>query len=144
MATIEHQIDIEAPAGATWAVLTDFARYPDWNPFMRAVDGEPSVGRQLTITITPGRRSMTFKPVVLAHERGQVIRWRGRFLLPGVFDGEHELRVEPIGVGRSRFTQRERFTGVLVPILAGMLKDTGRGFEDMNNALKQRVEAGRG
>jgi hypothetical protein len=63
------------------------------------------------------------------------------FFAPGLFDGEHIFTIEPLGTGRVRFTQRETFTGLLVPLLARML-DTGtqHGFEEMNKALKARAE----
>jgi len=38
------------------------------------------------------------------------------------------------------FIQKERFSGLLVPILSGMLKDTESGFELMNQALKEEAE----
>jgi len=34
MRTIEHAVDIQAPATTVWQVLTDTDRYQDWNPFM--------------------------------------------------------------------------------------------------------------
>jgi hypothetical protein len=57
---------------------------------------------------------VTFKPTVLAVEANRELRWLGRLLVPGVFDGEHSLRIEPLEGGGSRFVQSERFTGVLV------------------------------
>jgi hypothetical protein len=79
---------------------------------------------------------------VLAAEPGRELRWLGRFLVPGLMDGEHAFRIEPIAGGRSRFTQSERFSGILVAFLKGTLRKTELGFEQMNGALKQRVEAG--
>ena len=42
---------------------------------------------------------MTFRLTVLAVEDGSLIRWRGRLGMPGLFDGEHELRLEPTSDG---------------------------------------------
>jgi hypothetical protein len=79
---------------------------------------------------------------VLAAEPARELRWLGHFLVPGLFDGEHRLAIEPLGEGRVRFVQEERFTGVLVGLFAGSLdRNTKRGFEAMNEALKARVEA---
>ena len=36
----------------------------------------------------PGGRRMKFKPKVLAARPGRELRWLGKFLLPGLFDGE--------------------------------------------------------
>ena len=57
------------------------------------------------------------------------------------FDGEHIFTIEPLEAGDVRFVQREIFTGVLVPLFMRWLeKDTRRGFEEMNRALKLRAE----
>jgi hypothetical protein len=61
--------------------------------------------------------------------------------MPGIFDGEHIFMIDPVAANRVRFTQREVFTGLLVPLLArGLDTDTRRGFEEMNQALKARAE----
>jgi hypothetical protein len=83
---------------------------------------------------------MTFKPRVLGVEPDRELRWLGRLLLPGMFDGEHILHVEPLDQARSRFTQAERFSGILVAFFGGTLDKTELGFEQMNVALKARVE----
>jgi hypothetical protein len=47
-----------------------------------------------------------------------------------------------LGAGRVRFVQEERFSGLLVPLLAkGLDTHTLPGFEAMNRALKARAEA---
>ena len=69
------------------------------------------------------------------------LRWLGHLLLPGLFDGEHIFSIEPVESNRVRFIQREKFRGILVPLFANSLdKDTRRGFEEMNEALKNLAE----
>ena len=139
MRIIEHTVDIPATPAAVWQVLTDTDRYDEWNPFLTRLSGRLAVGERLTVTIRPGRRSMTFRPNVLAVEDGSLVRWRGRAGVPGVFDGEHELRVLPGADGGARFVQREVFSGLLVPLMGGVLDDTDTGFAAMNAALRDRV-----
>jgi hypothetical protein len=139
---VRSSIDIEASTDRVWAVVSDFERYPEWNPFILSIDGQPVEGKGLEVRIQPpGRRARTFRPTVIVAMRGE-IRWRGRLGMPRVFDGRHSLKVEPLGPNRSRFTQYERFTGVLVPFLRGTIRATRHGFEAMNRALKARVEGG--
>jgi hypothetical protein len=136
------QIEIDAPASRVWEVLTDFDAYPDWNPFVRRIAGRPEPGTKLEVRIQPsGGRGMTFRPTVLAAEPERELRWLGRLLVPGVFDGEHSFRIEPLGEGRVRFTQAELFSGALVPLLGRSLGATERGFAEMNESLKRRAEA---
>jgi hypothetical protein len=140
---IVSAIEIDAPPSRVWNVLTDFAQFPDWNPFVRHIEGEPRKGERLRVTIAPpGGRQMTFTPTVLAAETTQELRWLGRFLLPGIFDGEHYFKLEALQPGRSRLVHGERFSGLLVPFLRASLdKGTRAGFVAMNHALKKRVEA---
>lgn len=141
MRTIERVVDIPAPPATVWQVLTETDRYGEWNPFMTELSGRLAVGERLTVTIRPGERSMTFRPTVLAVEEDTLVRWRGRLGVPGLFDGEHELRLEATPDGGTRFTQREVFTGLLVPLLGRALDDTGPGFASMNAALRDRAVA---
>ena len=85
---------------------------------------------------------MTFKPTVLRAEPNRELRWIGHLLMPGLFDGEHYFLIEGHDGNETRFVQGERFTGVLVPLmgLLGLFPKTIRGFEEMNEALKSRVE----
>jgi hypothetical protein len=136
------KIDIDATPEAVWAVLSDLPSYPTWNPFVRQASGELAAGKRLELEIQPvGGRAMRFRPTVLAAETNRELRWRGRLVAPGVFDGEHRFAVEPTA-GGSRLVQEERFTGMLVPFLArGLRRGTLPGFERMNEALKERAEA---
>jgi hypothetical protein len=134
--------EIAATPEEVWAVLTDTARFPEWNPFIPALAGELREGARLEVRIAPpGGRAMTFKPTVRVVHPGRELRWLGRLGLPGVFDGEHAFVLEPLPGGGTRLTQAETFSGVLVPLLRGMLGKTRAGFEAMNDALRLRAEA---
>ncbi len=139
-------IEIAAPAGRVWRHLTNFAEYPRWNPFIRRAEGTLRPGARLRVYIqAPGGRGMEFRPIVLACESGRELRWRGRLLVAGLFDGEHAFSIEPLSGGRVRFVHRERFSGVLVLLVwRGLDRDTRLGFEAMNAALKARAEAPEG
>ena len=140
---LSTDIEISANTDRVWQVLTDFASFPDWNPFMRSAEGEARSGERLKVNLKPPKgMAMTFKPTVLVADEGRELRWIGRLLMPGVFDGEHYFVIEPIGDDRVRFSQGEKFTGLLVPLmgLLGVYKNTSQGFEQMNSALKARAE----
>jgi hypothetical protein len=141
MRELRREIEIDAPPERVWAVVTDFAAYPEWNPFIRRISGDLRQGARLEVRIEPpGARATTFKPTVQALEVNRELRWLGRLLVRGIVDGEHTLRIDPLEGGRSRFIQSERFSGILVGLLQGMLAKTEAGFEGMNAALKARVE----
>ena len=111
MHEIEASIDIEAPPAVVWQVVSDFARYPEWNPFIRSLEGEVRVGERLRVRLEPpSGRGMTMRPTVLAYTPEHELRWLGRLGLPHIFDGEHRFTLEPIdgGLG-TRFVQHEKF-----------------------------------
>jgi hypothetical protein len=139
---ITTSIDIAAPTEVVWRVLTDFDRYPEWNPFIPRIEGTPRPGARLRVRLAPpGGRAMTFRPTVLAAVPGGELRWLGRLLVAGLFDGEHSLTLTPTGQDSCRFVQAETFRGALVPLLRRSLAATAEGFRQMNEALQRRAEA---
>ena len=141
MLELRTEIEVEAPAERVWAVLLDFERFPDWNPFIRSIRGQALVGSRLEVLLgASGTRPMRFRPTVKAVVPNRELRWLGRLGLPRLFDGEHIFQIEPLGPTRAQFVQRERFRGLFVPLLARSLnRDARRGFEEMNRALRERV-----
>lgn len=126
-----------------WDVLVDFPRYPEWNPFIVANAGEAVPGARLEVRLQPpGGRALTFRPRVVVATPAHELRWLGRILVPGLFDGEHSFVIEPRGPDRCRLVHGETFRGVLVPRLKRGLVATAEGFEQMNRALAARVRDG--
>lgn len=142
MKQISTEINIDAPAPVIWSILTDFEQYPEWNPFITEVSGEAEENTRLRVRIVPpDSKGMVFKPTVIRSREAREFRWLGHLFFPGLFDGEHIFKIEPADEGKCRFIQREKFRGFLVPFLWSSLKtNTRRGFELMNEALKERAE----
>lgn len=138
---IRTTIEIDAPPEAVWEVLTDFASYGDWNPFMDRIEGSPEVGTKLVVHMVPNEgRAMTFKPKVLVADPGRELRWLGKLGFGGLFDGEHSFVLTPNPDGTTGLTHAENFTGILVSLLKGTMSNTDGDFAAFNQALKRRVE----
>jgi hypothetical protein len=139
---LRTEISIQASPETVWAILMDFASYPQWNPFIQSLSGEAKVGSQLVARMLPhGGKTMTFKPSVKVVNIHREFRWKGKLFIPGLFDGEHIFELFADGAGGTRFVQRENFSGILVPLMKKMLEGgTRQGFEAMNRALKARAE----
>ena len=142
MLLLRTEIDINASGERVWRVLTDFGAYGEWNPFITSISGEVRRGARLKVRVQPsGGRGMTFRPTVLAADQNRELRWVGRLLFPGIFDGEHAFLITPLENGGVRLRQQETFRGLLVPLLRRLLDgQTRAGFEAMNRALKERAE----
>lgn len=135
-------IDIEAPAPDIWDILIDFESYPEWTGLFEFPLGHTDVGKKLRVRIfSRGSKYMTFEPLLLVARGPEELRWKGRLLIRGIFDGEHIFRIIDRGEGRARFEHAEIFSGFLVPWLWHDLDtNTRRGFERFNMDLKRRAE----
>ena len=142
MHRIDTQIEIAASAERVWSLLMDFSGHARWNPFVRSIEGSPTIGESLNVSIQPpGARGMRFRPRVLAVEPMREFRWKGKLVIPGLFDGEHFFMLEPKSDARLLFRQGEVFSGLLVPLFRRSLDGaTRQGFVAMNEALKREAE----
>ncbi len=139
---LHAEAEILASREAVWNVITDFPGYASWNPVIPHAEGEARVGANLNVTIHwPGLKAGRYKLAVLAADPPRELRWLGRFVLPGLLDGNHAFTLESAGENRVRVMQSETFTGLLVPVFSYWLRhNILPGFTLMNEALKQRVE----
>jgi hypothetical protein len=140
MREITTTVDIDAAPERVWSALTTFDDYPEWNPFIREASGRLAVGETLTLRMYPAHgKPMTFRPRVLVVESCRELKWIGRLMIPGVFDGEHRFALGQIGQG-TRLVQSERFSGALVPFVNSIVQRTEHDFTRLNEALKKHVE----
>ena len=109
---------------------------------MTSVSGPLKTGEKLSVRIQPpGGKAIAFKPTVLAVKTDQELRWRGRLILPGLFDGEHYFQLSPTKDG-TLFKHGENFSGLIVQLMgSSSFEQTERGFVAMNEALKRRAES---
>ena len=141
MKEIYTEIQINASPNTVWNILTDFDDFSRWNPFIKEISGNIQVGSQIYVYIKPpNSNAMKFKPKLLKYEPEKEIRWIGKFYLPKLVDGEHSLSIKKLNNENILFVQKETFSGLLVPFISGLLKDTKTGFELMNNELKKEAE----
>jgi hypothetical protein len=141
---ISTAVEIDAPPSRVWDVLVDLPAYPQWNPFIVQAEGKVAAGETLSLRMAlPGREPMTIEPRLLVVEPPRELRWKGRLLVPGLFDGEHAFVLTPLDDGRTRVDHFERFRGLLLPIAKRMVYDaTVESFHALNAALAKRA-AGR-
>lgn len=107
---IKTDILIHATPEKVWAILTNFDDYPNWNPFIKSIQGDVKIGNKIIARIEPPKaKGMTFKPKVLVFDTNKEFRWIGHLLMPGLFDGEHTFQIINNGNGTSTFIQSEKF-----------------------------------
>ena len=142
MKEVRTEIDISASREKVWSILTDFASHAGWNPFIKTWRGGTNEGDRLCIVLQPpgAKKAMSFCPTLLVFEENTELRWKGKLLFRGLFDGEHIFELESMGENSTKFIHREEFGGILVPFMGSVLKKTRQGFEAMNEALKTIAE----
>ncbi|MBF6170735.1 SRPBCC domain-containing protein [Nocardia blacklockiae] len=140
--TIDDTVDIDAPAEVVWKVLTDFAAYGEWNPFVadcrttlepgapidmrvRLVGAKPMHQREWIRTHTPGTEfSYSMKPVPL-----------------GALHSLRSHTLTPLPDGRCRYASHFEIGGWLRPLVTGLLGGAlRRGFGGMTAGVKERAE----
>jgi hypothetical protein len=108
---------VEAPREAIWALLTEFDRYAEWNPYVIRGRGQAIEGSDVTLTFeTAGGSPETQSGEILVFHPRRKLEWRTRKVVPGILDYEQIFRVLPLGPNRYRLVQEARFEGVLVPL----------------------------
>ncbi len=140
MKTITTSITINASKEKIWEVLTNFEEYKNWNPFITQISGALEPASKLAVTIhPPGGKPMGMKPQVLTVDPGTGFQWVGNLLHSFIFTGTHSFMLEQQDTAVI-FHHNERFSGLLVPMVPGILANTKLGFEQMNKALKDYAE----
>jgi hypothetical protein len=142
MKMIHSYIEINSSCENIWGILLDFNAYPDWNPFIKEIQGEAKVESKINVQINvTGSKPKKFNPVVKTIWENKQFCWLGSLSVPGLLEGKHMFILEELDTNKTRFHQNEVFRGILVPFFDDVLKKTQLGFNEMNRALKERAES---
>jgi hypothetical protein len=143
MTSVRTSLVVAAPPDRVWAVLTDFAAYPQWNAILSRVRAELREGGairfRIKIEATP---ELAFAARIVRCAPGRELAWRGGApLVPALAWGEHYFRLEPAGDG-TVLTHGEDFGGLLALVVRGPVHArVTRTYEAFNRALKARAES---
>jgi hypothetical protein len=129
---------IEAPPEKIWALLTNAAGYPEWDPGVDHIEGRIAPGEKLTAftKLNPGR---AFPAKVTSFEPGRRMTWTGGMPL-GLFKGERTFTLAQQPSGATEFTLREEYSGPLLGLIGRSLPDLNATFEQFAAGLKRRAE----
>lgn len=131
-------VQIDAPPGQVWPVMSDVERWHEWTPTIT------SVRRTNAGPFRIGARARIHQPklppadwVVTSLEEGRSFDWESR--APGVrVVGRH--RVDPAPTG-SRVTLSIQYSGVIGNLLGRMIGSISRRYIALEaDGLKRRVE----
>jgi hypothetical protein len=111
---VETETAVAESPGAIWEVLSDSARYHEWNPFILEVDGDVHLGASVRYRFEFPRGLRIWAVArILEFEPPRQLRWTSHALIDAIFRGDHYFEIEPTGEG-ALFRHGEHFTGALV------------------------------
>ena len=136
-----NEIEIQSTPERVWEILTDFVKYPEWNPLLTRAEGKLKVGEKVNLTAKPASSEMNLLCTVTTVEPNRQFSWKFHVGLPILIRGEHIFKIESINENKVRFIDREIFHGLLVPLQAKNLETNAKpAMIAMGKALKARVE----
>lgn len=130
------ELIINAPTEKVWAVLTDFKKYPEWNPTMQLVKGEVKEGNKVVYHFTQDEQNaydinakvQKVIPHKLLNQKGGI---------PFILTFNHRYILEPQGE-KTKMIIHEDYGGIGVNFWSP--KKVEKAYERLNLALKKRVE----
>lgn len=138
MKSYDASSTIGASPDAIWAILTDAPGYTAWDSGVERVEGRIASGETITVysKVSPGR---AFPVKVAEFVAGRKMVWSGGMPL-GLFKGVRTFTLTPEANGMTRFTVREEYTGLLLPLIWRTMPDLGPSFQQFASGLKRRLE----
>lgn len=141
-------VEVDAPAHVVWAVVTDFAAYPSWNPFTVRVDTGGEVGDEVLLHLPdPADAEKTF--TTLEHLRVKraptddvpgLLQYDTGDSIPGMLAVRDQV-VTSLGPERCSYTTTDAFSGDIAAVVYEMQAEWVKaGFDATALALKDRAE----
>ena len=142
MAVYRTVFPVAASPARVWAVLSDFAAWPAWNPSVPRISGDCEVGSTLRLTLAmPGRPSANVTAVVTVAEPDRSLHWHGSVGGDRIFSGTREFDIAPQPGGTALVTHVEDVSGLLFPIFRAVMGGAIQlQHDNLNAALKVRAE----
>lgn len=141
MTTYRADVTIAAPPARVWAVLVDFPRYPEWNPFTIAVSTSLKLGGPVDMQVVLNGRCRRQREVLRGLEVERLLCWGTVMGAAWLLWAERRQTLEPVAEG-TRYISEDRIEGLLEPVVRWLYAASlEQGFTAMAHALKLRAEA---
>lgn len=140
---VHTETTINASPEAVWAAISDFDRYPEWNPLMVKVAGRPVEGARMEWTSVIENAARDYNATIERAVPNRELAWTGPVAsVPrALFWGHHQLIIEERSGGSVQFVNTEGFGGIATLVVRGFLQNEVRkAYEAHNAALKARAE----
>lgn len=137
MKQFSAEVDIDGTTQDVWAVLSDAASYPDWDPNMNSIEGSIGLNEKLALHTTLSKRAFNVTVSELVPDTRMV--WKSGMPM-GLFKGERTFQLTQNG-DSVHFKLHEVFSGPLSPIIGRFIPDLHPSFLKFVQGLKAEVES---
>ena len=138
---IEHRIGVAAPAPVVWEVLSDLARWGEWNPLHPQVEGALRIGERLSLTERLGGQDQAAAVTIVDWVPNEQILWRSS-ALGGFVKRLRFLELEALSENGCIFSNGELWQGRYAGFA---VRDRRRAYHEafaaLGEALMDRAEA---
>ncbi len=142
MFEIDHDIEIQAPAEAVWAVITDFDRYPEWNPFVVSARSSLTPGEPIDMKVKllgPVQRQVE---IILDVREGEGFSYCMKPFPLGALSSRRSHRITTINDRCCRYQSHFELRGWMMSLVRGLMRGAlQRGFDGMSEGIRERAEA---
>lgn len=139
--SIDRDVQIAAPAEVVWEVLTDLARYPEWNPFCLECSSTLKPGDPIRMKVNLTGRPQQVEEVMAELAPGRRFAYHMKPVPLGALSSLRSHDVESRGPQLSSYRSYFELRGWLRHLVLGLYRDKlEKGFGAMTEAVKARAE----
>lgn len=142
MKKITTEAHITSTPTTVWETLIKLENWSVWNPIVSKVQGDPVIGKELTITMadSKGNANKSYKAQVTELVQNQRFVFTANMMTKFLFSAKRVIELKATETG-TLLIQQEIYTGVLVPLFWKKLStDAKTMLNQMNHSLKKEVE----
>jgi hypothetical protein len=139
--TIDKTVQIAAPQAIVWEVITDVARYGEWNPFVVKCTSTLKPGDPIDMMVKILAKPQRQVEQMLENEPGRKLAYRMKPVPLGTLSSYRSHELESRGEDATSYRSYFRLQGWLMGVVRGLMgSKLEAGFEGMTQGIKRRSE----
>lgn len=140
MFVIDKTLEINAPSEVVWEVITDFASYKEWNPFILECESSLKPGDPIDLKVKLFAFPQPQREWVKEFVPGRRFAYNMKPVPGGALSSQRSHDLQPAGPA-TRYQSYFHLDGWLMPVVRGLMRSRlEAGFEGMTQGIKRRAE----
>jgi len=141
MASVRYRISIHSSPDQVFDVMTDFANYGRWNPWIKQIDGPVAAGSRLEVRFKLSTLRFPIKYTLVEMDPPDSFTWRGAGKLGLFAYSERKRQIYTRSDGTAIYSTRLQFFGPFASVAAWFYgRAVARGLRSEAQALKNYCE----